>query len=448
MRSMRKHLLPVGLAVLLAFGWCVYWLKEAGSLPTPGGSYEVDAEVPKVSSLVPGSSVRMSGIKVGQVTAVERDGRTAKVRLVIDDEHSPIPSDSRVGVRLRTLVGENYMTVYPGRSDQDLPDGGTLPLSPAEDYVDVDQILSVLQGGTRARARQFIRSAGNGVEDRGPELNEFLEHTPKLVRNGSSLVDVLGHDRKQVARLLDNFGAVTRAIGQRGAAIRDMARGMHTTFAAVASRDEALRSTLRQMPSTLAQLRKTTNVVSSVTDTLAPTLSRLAGAVRKVDPAIDLLEPAANEGQGVLKGLSVTAPPLVRTLGRIRALAGPTAAALPEVRKSLCELAPALDYVAPDGRDVASFMQTVLASSANYYDATGHALRLGVSVADNAFMATPKVVRDAQQKLLKSGLLSKTHLLGYDPYPGPGNIGNLTKGRGIAGPDEWPYKYKRVETAC
>jgi len=446
--SMRRHIVPVGLAVLVAAGWCVYWLKESGSLPNFGGTYEVRAEVPRSSNLVAGASVRMSGIQVGQVTGVERDGRNARVTLEIDDEHGPIPTDSRIGVRLRTLVGENYLTVYPGQSDEELPDGGNLPVSQAEDYVDVDEILSVLKGGTRARARQFIRAAGEGVSDRGPGLNELLEHTTELTTEGSGLVDVLARDRKQVARLLDNFGAVTRTIGQRGQALQDMARGLRATFSAVAGRDEALRDTLRQMPATLTQVSRTSDVVRSTTGTLAPTLTNLAGAVRKADPAVELLEPAAKEGQRVLAGLSATAPPLVGTLGRVRQLAGPTAESLPEVRKTLCELVPALDYVAPYGRDVASFAQNVLASSANYYDATGHALRLGVSIAENAFMATPKVVKDATQKLLRSGVLSKTHKLGYDPYPGPGNIGNLTKGAGISGPDEWRYKYERVEAAC
>lgn len=445
---MRRQAITVGLAVLCAGAFCVYWLSVSNSLPSLGGTYEVHAQVPRASSLVPGASVRMAGIQVGHVTGVTRTGSTARVTFNIDKKHSPLPADSRIGVRLRTLIGENYASIYPGRSAAKLPDGGTLPITQADDYVDVDQILSVLQGNTRESARRFISGMGAGVRNRGPELNAFLGGATGVVKNGVSLVQTVSHDRRQVSRLIENFGNVMRSIGDRGAAVSETARGLRGTFSAVAARDKALGETLDQMPATLSQVRKTSAVVGSVTGTLAPTLTNLASAVRAAGPAVRLLRPAAGEGEGVLKGVSATAPPLVDTLGRVRRLAGPTASALPRVHAALCELVPALDYVAPYGRDIASFMQNVLASAANYYDATGHALRLGVSLAENAFMATSKEARDAEQKLLATGLIGKIHMLGYDPYPGPGHTGNLEKGRGIVGPDQWHYKYERVQAAC
>jgi phospholipid/cholesterol/gamma-HCH transport system substrate-binding protein len=390
----------------------------------------------------------MAGVQVGHVTDVKRTGSTARVTLDIDAKHSPLPVDSRIGVRLRTLIGENYASIYPGRSTVKLRDGGTLPLSQADDYVDVDEILSVLQGSTRESARRFIQGMGTGVKRRGPKLNAFLGGATGVAKNGVSLVDTVSRDRRQVSRLVENFGDVMRSIGDRGAAVGETARGLRGTFSAVAARDEALGETLDQMPTTLSQVRKTSAVIRSVTGTLAPTLTNLASGVRAAGPAVRLLRPASAEGEGVLKGVSATSLPLIDTLGRVRRLAGPTAAALPQVHAALCELVPTLDYVAPYGRDIASFTQNVLASAANYYDATGHALRLGVSLAENAFMATSKEVRDAEQKLLATGLVGKIHMLGYDPYPGPGNTGNLEKGRGIVGPDQWHYKYERVQAAC
>lgn len=445
---MRRNLITVGLSLLFTVAFCGYWLSKSNSLPTFGDSYEIRADVPRTSSLVPGTSVRMAGLEVGHVTAVTRKGGIAQVTMKIDRKHTPIPADSRVGVRLRTLIGENYASIYPGRSATKLDSGATLPLSQAEDYVDVDEILSVLQGDTRKQAQQMIRGLGAGVKGRGAQLNAFVRDTTRLTDSGVRLVDTLGRDRKQVSRLVDNFGRVMQSVGERGGAVRDTARGLRETFVAVSERDKALREVFKQMPQTLGQLETTSNVVRSTTGTLSPTLTNLAAAVRAVGPAVKQLRPAAAEGRDVLRQVSATAPPLSGTLKRVRNLAGPTAAALPQVRNTLCELVPALDYVAPYGRDIASFAQNVLSSAANYYDATGHALRLGVSLAETAVMATPKVVRDASQKLFDTGILSKLHLHGYDPYPGSGNVGNLKKGAGVKGPDDWPYKYERIEAAC
>jgi phospholipid/cholesterol/gamma-HCH transport system substrate-binding protein len=289
---------------------------------------------------------------------------------------------------------------------------------------------------------------GSGVQNRGTQLNGLLDGASGTVQNAANVVDVLGQDRQQVARLVDNFGRVTQAIGQRGADIENLARGMRMSFTAVAARDQALGTALKQMPGTLRQVRSATQVLGTASGALAPMLTNLATAVRQLKPAVRLLHPAAVEGRGVLQQLSLTAAPLESTLVQVRSLSAPTARALPEVHKTLCQLVPALGYLAPYGRDVAMFFQNFLGSAWNYYDATGHALQIRLQEDPNAFMGTPPSVRDAEQKLLQFGLMSNAAVEGYDPYPPPGGAGNLTLGRGVAGPDQWPYPYTHVDPAC
>ncbi|MDT5028232.1 MAG: phospholipid/cholesterol/gamma-HCH transport system substrate-binding protein, partial [Micromonosporaceae bacterium] len=128
-----------------------------GSLNVGSEPYHVDAVLPTVSSLIPGARVTMAGAQVGQVTEVTQKGNGAVVKLSITDHKvTPIPADTRVFLREVTPIGENYVQMTPGSSRQKLSSGAVLPMSQSGQYVDVDQIASVLQGSSTQRTRQLI----------------------------------------------------------------------------------------------------------------------------------------------------------------------------------------------------------------------------------------------------------------------------------------------------
>ncbi len=117
------------------------------------------------------------------------------------DDHrvTPLPADSRIAPRVRTPVGENYVSLLPGTSSRSLASGSVLPMTRADDSVDVDQLLSVLQGETRRRARRLIEGIGRRRAGRGGQLNAFLGGTADALATGSQVVRVLAQDRSQIA---------------------------------------------------------------------------------------------------------------------------------------------------------------------------------------------------------------------------------------------------------
>ena len=74
-----------------------------------------------------GAAVRISGIKVGQVSSLTLDQSTylADVRLNIDPG-TKIPSDSAVAIKSESLLGGRYLAISPGAEDTMLTDGGVL----------------------------------------------------------------------------------------------------------------------------------------------------------------------------------------------------------------------------------------------------------------------------------------------------------------------------------
>jgi phospholipid/cholesterol/gamma-HCH transport system substrate-binding protein len=383
---------------------------------------------------------------------VRRQGVGAVVTMQIDDDRvTPIPRDSRVQLRERTPVGENYLTVFPGRSRATLPSGDTLPMTQANEHVDIDQLLSVLQGQTRGRARQMIQALGASLDGRGRRLNELVGGTAGALADGSHVVRVLADDRAQVGRLVQQLGDVAAAVGDRGAAVQQLGHQALVTFRAIGGRDDDLRRLLDALPPTLAQVRKTSTTLHSVTRRATPVLANLAVAVRQVRPAVRRLHPAAQEGRGVVRELGAAAPPLRRTLHRVQDLSSPLAAALPPLHETLCQINPVLRYAKPYLPDVTSFI-VGMGSAANSYDALGHLIRLTPVLSENSLVGLPADLSAAAHTLMHAGLLGKSKSLSWNPYPAPGEMGKSTAaGKSILGPEalgKSGFAYPRITADC
>jgi phospholipid/cholesterol/gamma-HCH transport system substrate-binding protein len=448
------HVATFAGCIALAIAFTLFWVGLGGGLPSLGSAYRVRTLMPTAGSLTPGARVTMAGYQVGTVTSIQRDGTGALVGMQLDDNRvTPIPVDSRVALRERTPVGENYVTLFPGSSRTMLPSGAVLPMTQVNDYVDVDQVMSLLQGQTRGRARQLIESLGQALAGQGDNLNAFLGNGAQALSAGSRMFRVMANDRVEMGNLVANLGSLSSAVGARGAEIKSLANSALTTFQALSAREEAMRGFLDQLPSLLGQVQRTSDTLTSVSRVSTPVLYNLAGAVSTMKPAVQLLAPAATEGRTVLDTLGSAAPPLTQALGALRGVGSPAAAALPQVHKTMCQLNPVIRYVKPYTADIISGLGG-LGSAANDYDSFSHLIRVMMIFNDNTFVGLPAAVSQAAFLLLHSGLISKTTgPLSFDPYPAPGQIGKETAPASYdtLGPSQVPatgYKYPHILADC
>jgi phospholipid/cholesterol/gamma-HCH transport system substrate-binding protein len=441
------HVLTVAAASLVGLGWLVAWIAGSGDLPTGRDHYEVRVAVPSAAGLGVGANVTIAGLDVGRLDRIQRNGTGAMLSLKLDKDRGPLPVDSTFGVRLRSLVGENYVELYPGRSSRTVADGGVLPQAQARDYVDVDKILDVLRGETRERARQTIRGLGDGVAGRSQQLNDTLGGAGAVVRDAAPVLTTVAQNRRQVSRLVDELGQVSAAIGQRGDSVRAVASGLRGTATAIAERDEAVRQTLRRFPDTLDQLRRTTGILRTVSAHATPVVGDLATAVDDLGPAIELLHPAAEQGRSLVREIGRAAPPLTGTLARLTKLSGPAVRTLPELKATLCQLNPALRYLSPYSKELSGVLQA-MGSATNFYDANGHAARLFASVGTNSARLLPTDTSKFLQKLITVGGASDLYRIGYNPFPAPGQAGETAPNDGPVGPEDVKRPYPRIQADC
>ena len=116
----------MGAIVLLAAVGFVALAYEAADVKGNGG-YEIAAEFGSTGGLSVGDDVRISGIKVGQITAQQLDPITyvAKVSMAIEPTIK-IPSDSSARITAASLLGGNYLELMPGAATDTLGAGAVI----------------------------------------------------------------------------------------------------------------------------------------------------------------------------------------------------------------------------------------------------------------------------------------------------------------------------------
>ena len=451
------HVLTLAAAAAVAVAWILLILSESGTAPFGRGGYRLNAVVPSSALLAEGSRVTMGGAEVGSVVKVDRSNKPGRlgthVEMRITDKRvTPVPVDSKIQIRTRSQVGENYVSIAVGRGDETFASGSYMPAKDNKELVEVDQILSVVNGRTKDRARKLLAGLGGALDGRSDELSQTLQGTTRFVDGASTTTGILYRDRTVVAQLVDQLGRIATEVGGRGSAIDTIADRGLTSLRAVGDRDAALAATLRELPGTLDQIRETSDTVGRVTPQAAPVVNDLTSATADLEPVVDLLGPASRTGTTVLRNLAGAAPPLEDTLEAVTRLSDPLPKALPELRTALCQVNPALRYILPYKVDLFSIV-TGLGSASNSYDATGHLARLAPVMSASSVSGLPPAVTKARRTLLESGLFGISNAISYDPYVKPGEVGSTeANAKGFPrGPEQLAksgYKYPRVTADC
>ena len=84
------------------------------------GFYEITARFENVGGLKVKSAVKVSGVKVGQVSAIDYDSESfeAVVSMQIDEQFDQFPRDTIASIFTAGLLGENFVSLEPGGDDK------------------------------------------------------------------------------------------------------------------------------------------------------------------------------------------------------------------------------------------------------------------------------------------------------------------------------------------
>jgi len=333
--------LMVGFA-LSCFGLLLFlWLAFGGPVPLKPKGYRVNASFAQASQLATEADVRISGVPVGKVKAIEPDSETgrADVTMELQSRYAPLPSDARAILRQKTLLGETYVELTPGSADAPkLPEGGSLPQGAVSDTVELDEILRTFDPRTREAFQQWTQTQAEAIAGRGRDINDALGNLGPFADDAAELVDLLNRQEPAVRSLISNTGVVFDALSERDGQLRELIENANRVFATTASRDRELQETFVALPTFERESRET--------------IDRLTEFARDTDPLVTQLRPAARELSPTLQDLSDLAPELeslFRGLGPLITASGP---GFPALERVLKELPPLLGQLDPALRQV------------------------------------------------------------------------------------------------
>jgi phospholipid/cholesterol/gamma-HCH transport system substrate-binding protein len=110
--------------------------------------YEVQALFSNIGGLRTGSTVMIAGVDVGRVSRITLQDYEAKVVMVINPDVT-LQEDVYASIRTKGLIGEKYIEITPGGSEEILAPGGTIMNT--EPAMDVEGLISRFVHGNVAR---------------------------------------------------------------------------------------------------------------------------------------------------------------------------------------------------------------------------------------------------------------------------------------------------------
>jgi phospholipid/cholesterol/gamma-HCH transport system substrate-binding protein len=250
-----------------------------------------------------GQTVRVSGVRIGDIGDVElRDGR-AVVEMVIDPEYEGmVRTDARALLRPKTGLKDMFIDLEPGSKEAPAAEAGfTVPISATAPDVNPDEILSELDAETRDYLKLLIGDAGSGLEGRGLDLRELLRRFEPTHRDLARVNSEVAERRGNLRRLITSLNQHNDELASRGddlAGLVDSSAAVMRRFAAEGANVSAA---VGELPGALEQTTETMGKLERYGRLLGPTAERLRPAARALAPANDAVRPLAIETTPLLR---------------------------------------------------------------------------------------------------------------------------------------------------
>lgn len=145
----------IGALVLLVAGGFAFFAYESSNLK-PIDGYAVKARFSSVDGLGTGSEVRIGGIKIGVVTAMDIDPKTYEALITLQlRDNIKLPEDSNAAVVSAGLLGSKFVELSPGGAEEMLKPGAEIAFT--QSSVNIESLIG-----------KMVHSGG-GVEEKDAE---------------------------------------------------------------------------------------------------------------------------------------------------------------------------------------------------------------------------------------------------------------------------------------
>jgi virulence factor Mce-like protein len=255
------------------------YLAFTGHVPFTSYGYELKATFSNSVNISTNSPVRIAGVDVGRVIAVERDGDASTVTFTVEGKGRPIHVDAFAAIRPRIfLEGNFFVDLSPGSpSAPELGSDDTIPVSHTSTWVQIDEVLTALQAPVRADLSRLLQSYGTA-----------LTHKPTAAEDETQLPEVQGKSGAEALNGAFEYGGdagrysaqVTNALlGTQPHDLSRLVAGTGRAFGALARNEEDLKGLIVNFNVFTGTLANQSANLSTTIHRLAPTLKTFHGSL-------------------------------------------------------------------------------------------------------------------------------------------------------------------------
>jgi phospholipid/cholesterol/gamma-HCH transport system substrate-binding protein len=311
--AIRKHLVDflaiIGL-IIVALGVASVILANQrltlpGWFPVLGQDFtEVEAELSTAQAVTPGQgqTVNVAGVEVGEISGVRLEDGKAILTLKLEEDSVPVYRNASVLLRPKTGLKDMVAELTPGTKDAgELDEGQRIPIGQTSPDVNLDEILSALDGDTRSYLQLLLSDGAQGLKGNGRELANTIRRFEPTARYTRDIAEQLATRRRNIKRAIHNFSLVVDELGGKDDQLAEFVENSNAVFASLASQDANLRATLRELPSTLTATRTALGKAEVLADELGPTLQALRPGARALGPALRQTRPFLRETTPVIR---------------------------------------------------------------------------------------------------------------------------------------------------
>ena len=250
-----------------------------------------------------GQTVRLSGVRLGDISKVELENGRAIITMELDQKHAGLVRQNWRGLlRPKTGLKDMFIELMPGKGDAPAAeDGWTMPVSSTLPDVNPDEFLSALDADTRDYLKLLLNGARVGLQGRANDLNQVLKRFEPTYRDLAAVQGEVAKKRKDLERLVHALDTVYTELGSADDDIAELVQSSARVFNALARERDNLEATVHELPSTLATTTDALTRVERMAKILGPASDRLIPVAAALQRSNEAITPFAREAAPLLR---------------------------------------------------------------------------------------------------------------------------------------------------
>ncbi|HZC28321.1 MAG TPA: MlaD family protein, partial [Gaiellaceae bacterium] len=249
-----RRVVAIGSVLLAASVLAVF---ATGAAAPPPGTYRVRAIFENAFSVIPGEDVKVAGVKVGKVDALDvtADQKAAVVLRIDRAGFKDFRRDAECTIRPQSLIGERFVECTP---TQPRPDGTKappplrriargagrgqylLPVTQTSKPVDLDLIANVMRLPERQRLSIILSELGTALAGRGPDLRQAVRNADPALKETDTVLAILAQQNRVLENLATDSDRIMAPLARDRAQVADFVDKAGVVASAAASRDTQL----------------------------------------------------------------------------------------------------------------------------------------------------------------------------------------------------------------